>query len=134
MENIPKFLVRVTILFIASYFLFTYYLAQNGIEYFDDFYVVLLEFCLCVFCSVQGNYHCKYIRYTAWCLFTSDMLTRLDTAYGFLTADLHNQIPAAIIAIGISLSFYLSVRHFIMIQILKRKKRKHRYKEYGIRR
>lgn len=37
MSNLPKFLVRVTILFVAAYFLFTYILAQNGIEYFNDF-------------------------------------------------------------------------------------------------
>lgn len=131
MTNIPKFLVRITILFVASYFLFTYILAQNGIEYFNDSYVVLLELCLCVFCSVQGNYHCKYIRYTAWSLFLSDMLTRLDNAYDFLSVDMHNQIPITIIAFGISVSLFLAVRHFILVQILKRKK-KSRYKEYGI--
>lgn len=133
MNNLPKFLVRLTILFVAGYFMFTYILAQNGIEYFNDSYVVLLELCLCVFCSVQGNYHCKYIRYTAWALFISDTLTRLDNCYSFLSADMHNQIPIFLIASSICLSFYLSVRHFILVQILKHKK-KSRYKEYGIRR
>lgn len=96
------------------------------------FYVVLLELCLCVFCSVQGNYHCKYIRYTAWALFISDMLTRLDNAYDFLTVDMHNQIPIGIIAFGIALSFYLAIRHFIKVQILKRKQ-KQIHKENGTR-
>lgn len=133
MGNLPKFLVRITIIFVAIYFLTTFVLAQNGIEYFNDFYIVLLELCLCVFCSVQGNYHCKYMRYTAWSIFTSDMLTRLDNAYDFLSVDMHNQIPICILALGLSTSVFLAIRHFILVQILKRKK-KSRYKEYGIKR
>ena len=133
MESKCKFLVRITIILTALYFMLTYILAQFfGIAYFNDFYVVLLELCLCVFCSVQGNYHCKYIRYTAWGLFVSDMLTRLDNEYDFLSVEAHNLIPACIIFSCILLSSYLAISHFIRSTKINNKK-KSRYQEYELR-
>lgn len=133
MDNIAKFLVRFTILFVTLYFIITYVLAQFfGVSYFNDFYVVLLELCLCVFCTVQGNYHCKYMRYLAWGSFSSDTLTRADNSLDFLSVDAHNLIPLAIIVISVITTLILAVRHFI--RTTKVKNNKHKYGYYELRR
>lgn len=132
MNNLPKFLVRVSIFYIALYFLYSYgnVIFNNELS-FNDFYVVILEYCLCLFVSVQGNYHCRYARYTAWGIALSDTVTRLDGVYDFIPIGYAAEIPASILALGLSTSVFLAIRHFILVQILKRKK-KSRYREYGI--
>lgn len=135
MNNLPKFLVRIAIFYIAFYFIYCYgNVIINNTLTFNDFYIIILDFCLCLFVSVQGNYHCRYARYTAWGIALSDTTTRLDGMYNFIPVGYAAEIPAAILVLSVCLTVFLAVRHFIMIQILKRKKRKHRYKEYGIRR
>lgn len=128
MDNKAKFLVRFTIIVVSLYFMTTYILAQFfGILFFNDFYVTLLELCLCVFCTVQGSYHCKYIRYTSYGIFTSDTITRIDNQINFMTIDTHNLIPAFILFSCILLSSYLAVRHFIKTIRLNKQKRKIEY-------
>lgn len=125
MENLPKFLVRFAIFYIALYFLYTYgkVIFDNELV-FNDLYIVILEYCLCLFVSVQGNYHCKYARYTAWGISLSDTTTRLDGVYDFIPVGYAAEIPATILALGLCTSVFLSVRHFIISQKLKRKKKK----------
>lgn len=132
MDNKAKFLVRATIIFTALYFMITYILAQIfGFIFFNDLYIVLMELCLCVFCTVQGNYHCKYIRYTSYGILTSDTITRLDDKFDFLSVDAHNIIPAFILFSCMFLSSYLSIRHFVKSTNLNNKKK---HIEYEIRR
>lgn len=124
MENITRFLVRISIFYIALYFLYTYckVIFDNEIV-FNDFYIVILEYCLCLFVSVQGNYHCRYARFTAWGVALSDTITRLDGVYDFIPVGYAAEIPASILSLGLCTSVFLAIRHFIIVQILKRKKK-----------
>lgn len=132
MENLCKFLVRISVIFISLYFMVVYGIAlYYEVDYHNDIYVTLLELCLAVFTSVQGNYHCKYARYTAWGIFLSDTITRLDGAFNFIPVSNTAIVSSAILFGCIAISVYLAVRHFIRTIILKLKKQ--RYKEYGVR-
>lgn len=42
-----KFLIRFTVVFTAVYFLYVLALALNGDIFFNDFYIVLFELCVC---------------------------------------------------------------------------------------
>lgn len=73
--------------------------------------------------SVQGNYHCRYARFTAWGVALSDTITRLDGVYDFIPVGYAAEIPASILSLGLCTSVFLAIRHFIIVQILKRKKK-----------
>ena len=118
--NTPKFLVRFTIMFIAVYFLYTYYQAMLGIVFFNDFYVVLLELCLCVFCFIQGKYHCRYMRFNACAILFCDSLTRLDNELDFMDAEMHNLIPSSILATTMILTLIMSIVHFYKVRKILR--------------
>lgn len=117
-----KFLLRVTVVFTSLYFICVFVLAWNGIEYFNDAYIVLFEICGCRVMSSQGKYHCKYMKYTAYGLTFGDALTRLDSTYDFLPYEAIYVIPASMIAISFVVPFILALRHFYKVQQLKHKK------------
>ena len=68
----------------------------------------------------EGKYHCKYIKYTALAVLLSDALTQLDNAFDFLTIQMHNLIPVAMITVGIFMGVFLAVKHYIRVLKLKR--------------
>lgn len=120
MDVFCKFLVRISIFLISIYFITVYAIAIAFEEdFYNDFYVVLLEFCLAVFASVQGNYHCKYARYTAWGIFMSDMITRLDGAYNFIPIGNTAIVSSFILFSSMSITIYLAIRHFSKVTKLK---------------
>lgn len=118
-----KLLVRFSIFGISSYFLFVFSIAYFwGINIFSDTYVLLLEFCLAVFCSVQGKYHCKFAKFTAWGIFISDTITTLDGKLNFLSVEAACLIPALILSLSLLTAFVLSISHFVKVKRLKRKR------------
>lgn len=124
MENFCKFLVRISIVFISLQFLLVYIVALiYRVDLSNDIYVLLLEFCLAVFTTVQGNYHCKYARYTAWGIFSSDSITRADLAFNFIPVSNTAIVSSFILFSCMSISVFLAVRHFIKtIRLNKQKK------------
>lgn len=125
MENICKFLVRLSIVFVSLYFIVVYLIALiYEVDFHNDIYISLLELCLAVFTSVQGNYHCKYARYTAWGIFSSDTTTRLDGAFNFLPVS-NTAIVSSFILFGfMAISIYLAFRHFIRTVKINNQKKK----------
>lgn len=125
MEKLCKFLVRLTIIFTSLYFIVVFAIALAfETSFHNDMYVVLLELCLAVFTSVQGNYHCKYARYTAWGIFSSDSVTRLDAAYDFIPIGNTAIVSSVILGTAIATSIFLAFCHFIRVQKLKTNKRR----------
>lgn len=120
-----KFLVRITIVITAVYLIISYCLAQFvGIDILDDWYSVLFECITVVYCFSEGKYHCKYMKYTAISILFSDVLTRVDNEFDFLSVYAHNLIPIGILAIGITTSITLAFRHFYKVNKIKRLRKK----------
>lgn len=132
-----KFLVRITVVGVALYFLLAFILAQFvGINIMTNFYITLFELIVVVYCYSEGKYHCKFIKHTALAVFISDSITRLDYAFHFLNTDIHNYIPATIIAVGMGTSLIKAIRHFHKVNKLKRQRNEYKrtiaHKENGI--
>lgn len=118
-----KSLVRITTIGVSIYLLLCAYFAQfHGIDLLDYTYTLLFELICLVYCYSEGNYHCKYLKFTMCGIFVADTITRVDYHLNFLTTDLANYIPAAILAIGILTSTYKAIAHFIRVfKVTKRK-------------
>lgn len=102
-----KFLVRITTIGVSLYYLLCAYLAQfHGIDILDYTYTLLFELICVVYCFSEGNYHCKYLKFTMCGVFFADLITRLNYHFDFLSTDWANYIPAFIIALGIATSTY----------------------------
>lgn len=120
-----KFLVRITIVITAVYLTISYCLAQFvGIDILDDWYSVLFECITVVYCFSEGKYHCKYMKYTAISILFSDVLTRVDNEFDFLSVYAHNLTPIGILALGITTSITLAFRHFYKVNKIKRLRQK----------
>lgn len=117
-----KFIVRMSIVLTAIYFVISSLFAQLlGVDILMPYYIPLFELCVVIYAFSEGKYHCKYIKYTALALLLSDTLTQLDNAFNFLTIEAHNLIPVTMIVIGISIGVSLAIKHYI--QVIKLKKR-----------
>ena len=120
-----KFLVRITIVFMALYLVLSYIIAQFFfIDILGNWYIVMFETCVVVYCFSEGKYHCKYLKYSALSLLVVDTLTRLDNTFNFLSVDAHNLIPIAILTLGIGTSITLALRHFYKVNKLRNKRNK----------
>lgn len=116
-----KFLVRITSIITAIYFLICFYYAQNyGIDLLDYSYTILFELIVVIYAYSEGKYHCKYLKFTILSIFISDLITRLDLYFDILSVEQHNYIPAIIIAIGMSISVIKAFIHFYKVLKLKR--------------
>lgn len=119
-----KFLVRVTVSFVAIYFLVVFLLGQLcGINAFNSMYLLLFELCVVVYTFSEGKYHCEYMKYTALSILLADTLTRLDYIFDFMSVTAHNLIPIAIIAAGIGTSITKAIMHFVRVMKLKNKRK-----------
>lgn len=131
--NLPKILVRISVVYTAIYYIVIYILGTfYDINYFNDAYIVLIEATLCAVCSTQGNYHCKYLRFTCYGIFICDSLCRLDGRFEFIPLGLWTLTPAFILFLGMATSVILSINHFRKVYKVKKKK-KEIYEEYNIR-
>lgn len=120
-----KVLVRITVVMVSLYLALCYLIAQlYGEDILDDWYSVLFEMIVVVYCFSEGKYHCRYLKYTAITLPIVDVLTRLDNSNDFLSVAAHNLIPIGIIALGIATPLTLAIRHFIQVTRLRNERRK----------
>ena len=118
-----KFLVRITIAFVAIYFIVTFLVAQRfGIDIMRNTYILLFELCVVVYTFSEGKYHCKYMKYTALSILLADILTRFDYLFNFMSVTAHNLIPIGILAIGIGTSITKAIMHFVRVVKLKGKR------------
>lgn len=118
-----KFLVRITIILVAFYFLVACVLAQFfGINIITNFYIILFELIVVLYCYSEGKYHCKYLKHTALSILLADTITRLDYHFDFLSVSAHNVIPISIIILGLGTSLYKAIKHFNRVNKLKKKR------------
>lgn len=128
-----KFFVRLTLVFVAIYFLSAFLIAQYlGIDILLDFHIVPFELVTVVYCYSEGKYHCRYMKYTALSILLSDTLSRIDNHLDFLTVSAHNLIPISILALGVGTSITLAIRHFIQVTRLKNARKTISNKKSGI--
>lgn len=117
-----KFLVRITIVIVAIYFVLQFIFAQFlGINIASNIYIPLFELCVVVYTFSEGKYHCEYMKYTALSILLADTLTRFDYLFNFMSVTAHNLIPIGILAIGIGTSITKAIMHFVRVVKLKRK-------------
>lgn len=118
-----KFFVRISIIIVTIYFLISYIVAQLfGINLFENYYVVIFEFIVVIYCYSEGKYHCVYMKHCSLGIFMSDTITRLDYAYDFLSVTSHNLIPIFILSLSILVSLISAFIHFNKVRKLKRLK------------
>jgi hypothetical protein len=118
-----KLLIRLSVMSSSFYLVYCFYMAQfYGVDLLDDVYLLLFELCVIFCCFEQGKFHCKYMRFLAIGVFVSDVLTRLDNYYNFLTITQHNIIPLMIIYSSLLISICSALHHFYKVRKLKRKR------------
>lgn len=112
-----KFLVRISVIFLGIYFLLGYAIAfLFGENIHSDFYVIILEVIVVVYSYSEGKYHCRHLKHTAAAVCASDTITRVDYYFDIFTVNAIFVINATILAFGIGLSVFLSIRHFILVK------------------
>lgn len=116
-----KLFIRLTILFVAIYMGLCHIIAVvYGVNLWSHTYTVLFELCVCLCISVQGKYHCKYMRWTAYGICLSDALVSADELFDFLPYSSAVFIPAFLVGIGLLTTITLAIIHYIKVRKLKR--------------
>lgn len=119
-----KFIVRLTIIFTAMYFVLACIVAQLfGVDIITNLYTIPFELCVVVYSFSEGKYHCKYIKYTALAILLSDVISQLDNYYDFLSIETHNAIPIYLIALGIFIGVYKAIKHYAAVIKIKKARR-----------
>ena len=109
-----KFIVRITIIITSIFMIISYLSAQLfGIDIFSDWYIVMFELCVTIYCYSGGKYHCKYIKHLSLAILLSETITRLDNYFDFLSVFTHNAIPIFIFSIGVIIALVKAIVHFI---------------------
>lgn len=117
-----KLLVRLTVLFVSLYLILCHICALvYDINLWSHTYTVFFELCVCLCMSAQGNYHCRYMKWTAYGIFFSDLIVSLDEIFDFLPYSWVVFIPVALIAVGLLTTTFLALRHYIKVIKIKRK-------------
>lgn len=120
-----KFLIRITVLITSVYIVISCYLAQfKGIDILSDWYSLLFELCVIVCCFGQGKFHCRYLRFLAIGTFMSDLITRLDNYYNFLSVSEHNLTGICFVYTGGMVCVFSALHHFHKVTKLKQKREK----------
>lgn len=121
-----KFLVRITIICVALYFMFAYYMAQfHGVDILYNSYTLMFEACVVAYSFSEGRYHCKFAKWTMLSVFASDIISHIDYHYNFISVGIYNYILSFILFAGFGTSCTLAIRHFIQVLKLKRKVHAH---------
>ena len=116
-----KFLVRLTVITVGVYSVIAYILAQFfGFDILGDWYIVLFELICVVYCYSEGKYHCRYLKHLSLSIILCEIITRLDNELDFLSVTAHNVVPLFIIALGLSASATLALRHFYRVIKIKK--------------
>ena len=126
-----KFIVRITIIITSIFMIISYLSAQLfGIDIFSDWYIVMFELCVTIYCYSGGKYHCKYIKHLSLAILLSETITRLDNYFDFLSVFTHNAIPIFIFSIGVLAILVKAIIHFMKSRRIINGKR-NSYKESG---
>ena len=116
-----KLFVRLFVVFTALYLIHTYIMAWFGVECFSDAYIVMAELAICVVMSSQGKYHCKYMKFTAYGLTSSDSVTRIDNAFDILGVEASIILPLSLVMCSVTISFVMALMHYYRVLKLKSK-------------
>lgn len=123
-----KFTTRITIILVSVYFLVSYILAQFGIDILTSSYVLLFELCTVSYTFCSGNYHCKYMRWTALSILIVDIINHTDYYFNYIPISVFNIIPIFILALGMGASLTLAIKHFSRINKIKRARKSYEYR------
>lgn len=124
-----KFIVRITIIITSIFMIISYLSAQLfGIDIFNDWYIVMFELCVTIYCYSERRFHCKYIKHLSLAILLSETVTRLDNCFDFLSVFMHNIIPIFIFSIGILITLVKAIAHFVKVRRIINGKR-NSYKE-----
>lgn len=128
-----RFLVRITAVVVAVYFLISYLFAQfAGIDILRNSYTLLFELCVLVSAFESGAYHCKYMKWTIFGVFLCDCLSHIDYYYNIFSPSAYNIILIAVMACFGSFSLFLAIRHFYRVNKVQKKRKN--YAEYRLKR
>lgn len=122
---IGKLLVRISVIVIAIYFMLANIVAQTlCVDILNDSYILLFELIVVVYSFSEGRYHCKYLKFTMLGIFFSELITRLDNYFNFLSVSEHNAFGIVLIAIGIGVSMFKALMHFYKVGKLRQKRKR----------
>lgn len=115
-----KFAIRITILLVSVYLIACYLVADIfACDIWRQIYFLPFEVCVCLCLSAQGEYHCKYIKWTAYAILLHDTLVCSDVLWDWLPDGVMALVPPIIIACGLGVTTALAVRHYINVRRLK---------------
>lgn len=122
-----KFLVRITLITTGLYMLSSLILAHSiGVDIMDDWYVLFFEAVCVVYCYSEGKYHCKHMRHLSLAILLSDLITRTDNYFDYLSVNAHNIIPSCIMTFGFAYTCCSAIYHFYKVRKLKKLVNEHR--------
>ena len=117
-----KFALRVSILLVSLYMLACYILMlTSSINLWSHTYTVIFELCLCLCISAQGNYHCKYMRWTLYGITIADTLTSIDELFDIVPYTIIAYAPAIVITLGLLTTTTLAIRHYFKVRRFKKR-------------
>ena len=120
-----KFLVRLTIIIVSSYYLLSYIIAQLfGVDILDYSATILFELCVVIYSFSEGKYHCKYIKWTMLSVFLCDFVSHLQFFTNFLSINEHNLLCIVLLACGMGTSLIKALNHFWKVNKLISKRQK----------
>ena len=123
-----KFITRLTVILVSIYFLVAYIFALLGIDILTSSYVVLFELCAVSYTFCSGNYHCKYIRWTALSILIVEIINYTDYYFNYIPVSVYNMIPIFILALGMGTSLALAIKHFSRVNKIKRNRKSYEYR------
>lgn len=116
-----KFFVRWTVIMVAVYLIVCYLVTVIfRIDIWRQMYYLMFELCVCLCLTSQGAYHCKYIRWTAYCIFIEDCVATTDTLLDYIPDNVMAIVSPTILTIGLATTTALAVRHYINVRRLKK--------------
>ena len=119
-----KFIVRITIILTSIYMIIAYMCAQLlGVDILSDWYIVMFELCVTIYCYSERRFHCKYIKHLSLAILLSETVTGLDNCFDFLSVFMHNIIPIFIFSIGILIALVKAIVHFIKVRRIENGRR-----------
>ena len=117
-----NFIVRITIVLVALYFLIAYYVTQfHGIDILYNSYTLLFELCVVIFTFTSGKYHCKFMKWTALSILLVDIISHTDYYFNYIPLNYWSLLPLAILALGLGKSITLAIRHLYKVIQLNKK-------------
>lgn len=92
-----------------------------------DWYVILYEIVIIIYCFSEGKFHCKYIKFLAFSNLMCDTAMRFDRYTMVIETERHDFIPFGALAFGVVFCAIMSILHFSGKNAVK----KHKDNDYG---